>query len=129
MALDKDKGAFEEFLKTFEECREPNWDGYGAQAVREENYHLTRKFLAALPLSTPAPSIGAEPDGHIIAEWYDSPQRTLSVSISPGGELHYAALVGAERICGMVTFRNNIPQLVRDLITRIETSNRKCSSR
>jgi hypothetical protein len=37
MALDKDKGAFEEFLKTFEECREPNWDGYGAQAVREEN--------------------------------------------------------------------------------------------
>jgi hypothetical protein len=128
MALDKDKGAFEELLKTFEECRQPNWDGYGAQAVREETCHVARRFLAALPLSTPAPSIGAEPDGHITAEWYESPQRTLSVSISPGGELHYAALVGAERICGMETFQNNIPQLVRDLITRIETSNRKCSS-
>jgi hypothetical protein len=82
MALDSGKGVFEELLKAFEECRKPNWDGYGAEAVREETYHLAHQFLVALPRSTPAPSIGAEPDGHITVEWYRSPQRTLSVSIS-----------------------------------------------
>ena len=44
MLLDNGK-VFEELLKTFEECREPNWDGYGAQAVREETYDLAHQFL------------------------------------------------------------------------------------
>ena len=30
---------FEELLKTFQECREPDWDGYGAEPVREQTYH------------------------------------------------------------------------------------------
>lgn len=81
MVLDNGK-VFEELVKTFEECREPSWDGYGAQSVREETYHLAHQFLTALPLSIPVPSIGAEPDGQITVEWYRSPQRTLSVSIS-----------------------------------------------
>ncbi len=100
MALDSGKGVFEELSQVFEECREPNWDGYGAQEVREETYDLARQFLAVLPLSIPVPSIGAEPDGQITVEWYRSPQRTLSVSIGRDGDLHYAALLGAERICG-----------------------------
>jgi hypothetical protein len=33
MALDSGKGVFDELLKTFEECREPDWDGYGARPV------------------------------------------------------------------------------------------------
>ena len=111
---------FEELLKTFEECREPNWDGYGAQAVREATYHLAHQFLAALPLNTSVPSIGAEPDGQLTVEWYRSPKRTLSVSISPDGDLHYAALLGTERICGTETFRARMPQVVVDLIARIE---------
>jgi hypothetical protein len=44
---------FEEFLKTYEECRDPNWDGYGAQTVREATYHLAHQFLAALLLTKP----------------------------------------------------------------------------
>jgi hypothetical protein len=120
MALDNGQGVFEELLKTFEECREPNWDGYGAQAVSEETYHLAHQFLAALPLSTPVPSIGAEPDGHITVEWHRSPQRTLSVSVSSEGDLHYAALLEAERICGTETFRARMPQVLADLIGRIE---------
>ena len=63
MTLDSGQDVFEELLKTFEECRQPNWDGYGAQSVREETYHLAHQFLTALPLSIPVPSIGAEPDG------------------------------------------------------------------
>ena len=128
MALDSGKGVFEELLKTFEECREPNWDGYGAQSVREETYDLAHQFLAALPLSTPVPSIGAEPDGQITVEWYRSPQRTLSVSVSPNGDLHYAALLGAERICGTETFRARMPQVLSDLIARIEERDTESSS-
>jgi hypothetical protein len=35
------KGAFEELFQTFEECHEPNWDGYGAQPVSYETYHFS----------------------------------------------------------------------------------------
>jgi hypothetical protein len=120
LALDSGQDVLEELLKTFQECREPNWDGYGAQPVREETYRLAHQFLAALPRSTLASSIGAEPDGHLTVEWYRSPQRTLSVSISPDGELHYAALLGEERICGTKTFRARMPEVIVDLIARIE---------
>ena len=123
MALDSGQDVFEELLKTFEECRELNWDGYGAQVVREETYHLAHQFLAALPLSTPVPSIGAEPDGQITVEWHRSPQRTLSMSIGPDGDLHYAALLGTERICGTETFRARMPQVLSDLIARINEWN------
>ena len=120
MGLDNSQGVFEDLVKTFEECREPNWDGYGAQAVREETYHLAHQFLTALPFDILAPSIGAEPDGQITVEWYRPPQRTLSVSIGADGELHYAALLGAERICGTETFRARIPPVIVDLIARVE---------
>jgi hypothetical protein len=120
MASNPGKGVFEELFKTFRDCREPNWDGYGAQPIREETYHLAHQFLAALPLSTPVPSIGAEPDGHLTAEWYGSPERTLSVSISPNGDLHYAALLGTERIYGTEAVRARMPAALRDLIMRIE---------
>ena len=118
MVLDNGK-VFEELLKTFEECRQPNWDGYGAQSVREETYHLAHQFWAALPLSTTVPSIGAEPDGQITVEWYRSPQRTLSVSISPDGELHYAALLGSAKTFGAEPFTGAVPTVVADLIHRV----------
>ena len=110
---------FDDLLKTFEECREPNWDGYGAQPVREETYHLAYQFLTALPLSTPLPSIGSEPDGQITVEWYRSPQRTLSVSISPDGDLHYAALLGSAKTCGTEPLTGAVPKVVADLIHRV----------
>ena len=116
----REDGMFEELLKTFEECREPNWDGYGAQPVQEAAYYLTHQFLAALPPSTPAPSIGAEPDGHLTVEWYRSPERSLSVSISPDGDLHYAALLERKRICGTESFGARMPRVVADLIKRVE---------
>ena len=109
---------FKELLKTFEECREPNWDGYGARPVLDRTYQLAQKFLEALPPGAPS-IVGAEPDGHLTVEWHRSSQRTLSVSISPNGELHYAALLGAERICGTETFRARMPQALSDLIARI----------
>jgi len=119
MSFDRVRAVFEELLKTFEACRKPNWDGYGAQPVSEETYHLALQFLQSLPSGMAAPSVGSEPDGHLTVEWYRTPQTTLSVSISPDGELYYAALLGTERVCGTETFRARIPQVLSDLIARI----------
>jgi hypothetical protein len=113
------KGVFDELFQTFEECREPNWDGYGAQPVSQDTYHLAYEFLEALPLGTPAPSPGAEPDGHLTMEWYRSPHRILSVSISPDGELHFAALVGSAKIYGTEPFIGEVPKIISDLIQRV----------
>ena len=113
------KGVFGELLQTLEECRESNWDGYGAQPVSDTTYQLAQKFIEALPLGTPAPSIGAEPDGHLTVEWYRSPRRTLSVSISPDGDLHYAALIGLAKAFGTEPFFGESPKAIVELIHRV----------
>lgn len=119
MALEKRKGLFDELFETVEECRQPNWDGYGAQPVRDETYHFAYEFLTALPLDTPAPSMGAEPDGHLTVEWYRSPDQTLSVSLSDDGSLHFAALLGETKAYGTEAFVGEVPKIISDLIHRV----------
>lgn len=113
------KGTLNELYQVFDECRHPNWDGYDAAPVSADTFQLAYQLLEALPLGTPAPSLGAEPDGHITLEWHRSPRRTLSVSISPKGELHYAALVGASRHYGTEPFYGEAPKAIVDLIYRV----------
>ncbi len=111
------KGVFDELCEVAEERRAPNWDGYGAEPVSEEAYRLAYRFLEALPLGTPAPTVGAEPDGHLTLEWYRSPRRTLSVSVSPEGELHYAALLpGPSKAYGTEPFVGDVPVRILELI-------------
>ena len=119
MALVRWKGPFEELLKTFEECREPYWDGYSAQSVREETYDLAHQFLGALPLSTPLPSMALNLTGRSLWNGIASPQRTLSVSISPEGELHFAALLDSAKTYGTEPFIGAVPKVVADLIHRV----------
>ena len=113
------KGVLSELLETAEECREPNWDGYGAAPVADGTYQLAQQFLEALPLGITAPTIGAEPDGQITVEWHRSPRRTLSVSVGPNGELHYAALIGTSKAFGTETFFSEAPKFIVDLIHRV----------
>jgi hypothetical protein len=113
------KGVLSELLQTVWECRDPNWDGYGAEPVSDITYQFAQQFLKALPLGTSAPTIGAEPDGHLTVEWYRSPRRTLSVSISPEGDLHYAALIGTATAFGTEAFFGEAPKAIVDLIQRV----------
>jgi hypothetical protein len=113
------KVAFNELYQVYEECHEANWDGYGAVPVSESVFLDAFNFLKALPLGTPAPSIGAEPDGHITLEWYSSPRQTLSISVSPNGELHYAAIMGASKTYGTEPFYGEVPQVIIDIIHRV----------
>ncbi|NMC21716.1 MAG: hypothetical protein GYA33_15000 [Thermogutta sp.] len=109
----------DELAEVWQECSKPNWDGYGAVAVRERTYRNAERFLLALPLGTRAPSVGAEPDGQITFEWRHSRRRILSVSVSPEDELHYAALLGPSRTCGTEPFFGEVPRLIRELIGRV----------
>jgi hypothetical protein len=111
------------------ECGVVGWDGYGAMAVSVAAVADARAFADALESSLPAPTVGAEPDGALTFEWYRSSRQALSVSVQGDGILHYAALLGTERISGTETFRAKMPQVLYDLITRIEEANKESFSR
>lgn len=104
----------------WEECREPNWDGHGALPVIQEALRYMYVFLEALPPGLPHPTIAADPNGHLSAEWYRNRRRVLSVSVTPDGYVHYAALLGPDRACGTETFwGGEVPQAVLDLVRRV----------
>ena len=103
-----------------EQCSAPDWDGYGAEPVRKQTIWSAYRFLEGLPTGTLAPTIGAEPDGHITFEWHRSPRRTLSVSLSPDDYLHYSALLGPNKYYGTEAFFGELPKSILDLIHRVE---------
>lgn len=110
---------FEELSQVFAECHESNWDDFSALPVSDETYRLAFQFLEGLSLDTPTPSVSAEPDGHLTFEWYRSPRQTLSVSVSPDGDLNYAALIGSEKACGTEPFFGGTPKAVDTLIQKV----------
>lgn len=109
----------DELYDIFEQCREPNWDGYGAVPITQENYSYAYRFIESLPWGVPVPSVGVEPDGCLTLEWHRSPRRTLSISIGSDGDLHYAALLGGSKAYGSEPFFGEPPQTILDLINRV----------
>lgn len=111
--------ALQELASVWDECQQPDWDGFGAMAVESATFSAAYRLIDSLPLGFLRPSIGAEPDGHITLEWRRSPRRVLSVSVDPDGFLHYAGLFGSNRRYGRLAFFSTAPdellQLVRDL--------------
>jgi hypothetical protein len=113
------RSVFNELCEVADECTSPNWDGYDAAPVSDETYRSACRFLEALPVGTPAPSVGAEPDGHLTFEWHRGPRRTLSVSVDPEDELHFAALIGHTKDYGTQPFFGEIPERIFRLIQRV----------
>lgn len=112
----------DELATVWEECRQPNWDGYQALPIDQDTLRSAYVFLESLPLGFSAPSIGAEPDGAITLEWHRSVRRTLSVSVGSTGELHYAALLGPNRVYGTEAFFGEVPSSILDLIRKVYTA-------
>ena len=66
------------------------------------------------------PTVGAESDGDITLEWYSSPEKVISVSISPDGDLNYASLLGtSSRRNGAEPFLGEVPSDLLNLIRRV----------
>ncbi len=117
---EENRAAKEELFDVSEECAEPDWDGYGAEAIDIETYRKAFNFIDALPSGYPTPEIDAEPDGHLTFDWHRSPRYTLSVSVSPDGYLFWSALLGARRLNGSEPFLNRIPGGLLQLILEIK---------
>lgn len=100
-------------------CASPGWDGAGAAPVAATTYVLALRVLDSLPLGLPAPTVSAEPDGHVTFEWHRTASWTLSVSISPDAELHYAALLGDSTQYGTEPFFGDVPERIAELIARV----------
>jgi len=111
--------AINDLFEVAEECKSPNWDGQEALPVSDESYRAAFRFLEALPLGTVAPSVGVEPDGELTLEWYHSVRRTLSISFSKDGQLHYAALLGASKTYGTEPFFGDVPKIIMDIVSRV----------
>ena len=112
----------DELATVWEECRQPNWDGFQAMPVTQDALRNAYRLLESLPLGFPLPSIGAEPDGQLTLEWHRSARRTPSVSVSPDDDLHYAALFGPNRVYGTEAFFGELPASILDLVQRVYTA-------
>ena len=99
-----------------QQCGQENWDGYQAARIAPETIRQTAAVLDCLPPDSPLPTLGAEPDGHVTLEWYRSPQHSVSVSVGPDGNLHYAAILGLRKAYGTEPFSGRFPALLHDLI-------------
>jgi hypothetical protein len=110
---------FEELATVAEECRLPNWDGYQAAPVSQDSVRNAHRVLDALPSGMPAPTVSVEPDGHVTLEWHRSPRRTLSISVGPDGDLHYAALLDRRKAYGTEPFVGEVPRVILGLIQKI----------
>lgn len=109
----------EELGDVWEECRGSNWDGHQAIPVSQESLRYTYQLLEVLPLDLPSPSLSAEPCGELTLEWYASARRLLSVSVSADGELHFAALLGPNRIYGTEVFQGQLPRTLVKLVQEV----------
>lgn len=112
-------GLLEQLYDVRENCAYPGWDGYDAVPVSQEAYLNAFRFIESIPLEFPVPTVSAEPDGHVTFEWHVSPRRTLSVSVSPEGEIHYAALMGSTKTYGTEPFSGEIPPNILILAIRV----------
>ena len=108
-----------ELFELIEECGEPDWDGYNAAPVSRDSILATRKFLLSLPVGTKLPSVGLLPSGNVTLEWHHSRRRSLTVSFSPDGDIHYAALLGAGRQSGTEPFYGEVPSTILNLLERV----------
>ena len=108
-----------ELIEVFADVGNEGWDGYQAVPVAPETYMNACNVAESLPAGIPVPTVGAEPDGQLTFEWYSNPRRLLSVSVTPEGDLHYAALIGGSKAYGTEPFFGTMPHRILELARRV----------
>src|SRR5882724_6307634 len=109
----------DELYEAAEECKASDWDGQGALPVTPQAYQRAYHFIETLPDRVPSPSVATDPDGNLTFEWYRTPERNVSVSVSSAGELHYAALLGSSKSYGTEPLNSEFPEVILALINRV----------
>ncbi len=106
--------------EVFEECSEPNWDGYDAAPISKKAYLEALKVLEHLPLTLPLPEIVPEASGEIGMEWYREKGYVFVISLAGDGSITYAGIFGkGNRTHGDERFIESLPQEVISNIQRL----------
>ena len=98
------------------DCHQPDWDGYGAEAISVEAYELAQRFIRSLPAGIPHPLLSADSDGCVTFEWQVAPRRLVLVSVRPDYRIDYAALFGSAESHGTEPFFDKFPARLSDLV-------------
>ena len=123
------KELYEVLDEVYNECSEPDWDGYGALPVTEANLDVAKRFIELLSgyvnkLINPSsrieiPDILAEPSGEIGFEWRKGTRSIFIVSVDSRNTMSYAGIFGGNKIHGTEYFGDNIPQIIIDSLNRL----------
>jgi len=106
--------------EVYDECSEPDWNGYGASPVSAAAYEEAVTFLNALPASVPIPEVVPEPDGSVGFEWWNGRHRIFTVMTAGNGSLVYAGIIGrGNKAHGIEAFDDSIPENLLAYINRI----------
>jgi len=86
-----------DLIEMASECRESDWDGYGAEPVDEQALELAQEIIYSLPDGVALPECSIEPDGGVSLDWMPSQSRTLTLSTNASGRIPYAWVDGTDR--------------------------------
>lgn len=102
------------------ECRSPNWDGYGAQPVRDAAKEQAQRFVDLLPARFRRPDPVADPEGNMALSWDFGPGHVLTIDIGGDGRLTYAALLGGGvKRHGVEQLNGHIPKVILETIDEL----------
>ena len=96
-------------VSAFQDCGQPNWDGYGAAPADPWAAGWAADVLDAFPNSLGVPEVAFEPDGAAGLEWWRGPDNTLAVSVARDGQVRFAARLGREQVSGTGAFADGLP--------------------
>ncbi len=103
-----------------EECKEADWDGYGAEPLDRNALDLAREIIRALPDDLPMPSFAIEPDGCVSLDWMPTRSRIFTLSAGKSDRLPYAWIDGTDRGHAVGRFVNGrLPPRILQEIRRI----------
>ena len=80
------------------ECRNPDWDGEGADAVSPETIDVVLKLIDALPEDLEMPDISATPRGELDLDWARSASEMLTVSVGPPADVVFCRSLRREEM-------------------------------
>ena len=111
--------SYSELDDTFLDCRENDWDGYGALPVETGAYYRARSLMSALLDKFPAPAVGGSPHGSITLEWMTGQRRRVMISIGEDERIAFAAVFGEETVQGVASFIRDAPREITALLSRL----------
>lgn len=97
----------------------PGWDGHGARPINFDAYLQARRFLEALPTTTPPPEVSADPDGEVSLDWIFGPRKALTLSIGANGRCSYAWIRGKRTSRGTEWLDDEVPTNILNALAQL----------